>query len=430
MTNFISVKDAMKQGSGRVAVRGWVYRTRGSNKMIFIVLRDASEIVQCVINKEQIGEEMWSAAEKLLIESSIELEGTIHADTRAPTGYEIKVDKLNVVHYAETFPITKDQSTEFLLDKRHLWLRSRKLTSIMKIRSTVFAAIDEYFRQNGFYEVAPPILTPAACEGKLTLFEVKYFDDVAYLTQSWQLYAETLIFSLEKIYCNSPCFRAETSKTSRHLAEFYMAEMEVAWAHLDDVVEHAEGLVAFIVENVLEKNKDDLKILERDISKLENIKLPFHRITYTEALELLKKKGMDIPWGKDLRTIEEDELTKMFDKPVVVTRYPKEIMAFYKPRDPTNPKVALNFDMLAPDGYGEIVGGSERDTNIEEMKTALKEQGERVENYDWYLDTRRFGSVPHSGFGMGVERVVSWICGLDTIKDAIPFPRTMLRKTP
>jgi asparaginyl-tRNA synthetase len=428
--DFISVGDAMKQGSGRVAVRGWVYRERKSNKMAFIVLRDASNIIQCVIDRERVGDEMWNAAEKLLIESSIEMEGTIHEDKRAPTGYEIKVDRLNVVHYADVFPITKDQSTEFLLDKRHLWLRSRKLTAVMKIRATVFAAIDEYFRERGFYEIAPPILTPAACEGKLTLFEVKYFDDVAYLTQSWQLYAETLIFSLEKIYCNSPCFRAETSKTSRHLSEFYMAEMEMAWARLDDVVKHAEELVATIVQLVLEKNEDELKILERDIEKLRKVKLPFHRITYTESLELLKKKGIEIPWGKDLRTIEEDELTKMFDKPVIVTHYPKEIMAFYKPRDPKNPKVALNFDMLAPDGYGEIIGGSERDTNIEEMKAALKEQGERVENYDWYLDTRRFGSVPHSGFGLGVERVVSWICGLDNIKDAIPFPRTMLRNRP
>lgn len=427
---FISVKEAMKKGSGNVAVRGWVYRVRGSNKMIFIVLRDSSDIIQCVVSKDKVSEKEWNAAEKLLIESSVEIEGTIKEDSRAPTGYEISVEKINVIHVAEVFPITKDQSTEFLLDVRHLWLRSRKMTAIMKIRSTIFEAIDNFYRQRGFFEVAPPILTPNACEGKLTLFEVKYFDDIAYLTQSWQLYAEALIFSLEKIYCNSPCFRAEQSKTSRHLAEFYMSEMEVAWAHLDDILKYAEELIAFIVQQVLEKNKEELKLLERDTEKLSKVKAPLPRITYTDALALLKKQGINIEWGKDLRTIEEDKLMENFDTPVMVTRYPKEIMAFYKPADPENPKVTLNFDMLAPDGYGEIIGGSERDTNIKEMEKVLREQGDDPKNYDWYLDSRRFGSVPHAGFGMGVERIVSWICGLDNIKDAIPFPRTMLRKHP
>ncbi|MBI3190616.1 asparagine--tRNA ligase [archaeon] len=427
---FISIKDAMKQGSGKVAVRGWIYRFRNSNKMAFLVLRDASDIIQCVVDREKIGEDVWKSVEKLLIESSVEIEGAIHEDKRAPTGYEIKVSNLNVVQFAEVFPITKDQSVEFLLDKRHLWIRSRKITAIMKIRSTVFSAIDDFFRSRGFYEVAPPILTPSSCEGGATLFEVKYFDDVAYLTQSWQLYAEAMIFSLEKIYCNSPCFRAEKSKTSRHLAEFYMAEMEVAWARLNDAVDYAEDLICFIVSRVLEKNEEELKILNRDIEKLKKIKKPFKRMTYTEVLEELKKDNIEIEWGKDLRTIEEDELMKKFDKPVIVTNYPKDIMAFYKPRDSKDPKTALCFDMLAPEGYGEIVGGSERDTNIEELKKSIKHKGEKQENYEWYLDTRRFGSVPHSGFGMGVERVVSWICGLDNIKDAIPFPRTMLRKNP
>jgi len=304
------------------------------------------------------------------------------------------------------------------------------LTAVMKIRSTVFSAIDDFFRSRGFYEVAPPILTPSSCEGGATLFEVKYFDESAYLTQSWQLYAEAMIFSLEKIYCNSPCFRAERSKTSRHLAEFYMAEMEVAWARLNDAVDYAEDLVCFIVSRVLEKNEEELKIIGRDAEKLKKIKKPFTRMTYTDVLKELKKGGIEVEWGKDLRTIEEDELMKRFDKPVIVTNYPKDIMAFYKPRDPKDPKTALCFDMLAPEGYGEIVGGSERDTNVEELKKSIKQQGEKQENYEWYLDTRRFGSVPHSGFGLGVERVVSWICGLDNIKDAIPFPRTMLRKNP
>lgn len=430
MTHFIQIKDAMKKGEGEVAVRGWVYRVRGSNRMIFIVLRDSSDIIQCVIDNEKVSKEEWNSAEKLLIESSVEVIGDIHEDKRAPTGYEIKVKKINVIQFADTFPITKDQSPEFLLDKRHLWIRSRKLTAIMKIRSTVFAAIDEFFRSKKFYEVAPPIMTPTASEGKLTLFKVKYFDDVAYLTQSWQLYAESLIFSLEKIYCNSPCFRAEKSKTSRHLAEFYMAEMEIAWEKMDKCIEYAEQLIEFIVQSVIKKNSEELQLVGQDVEKLRKVTAPFTHITYTEALELLKKDGIDVQWGKDLRTVEEDMITKHFDKPVVVTHYPKKIMAFYKPSDPKNPETALCFDILAPEGYGEIVGGSERDTDIEEMKKALKDQGEKVENYEWYLDTRRFGSVPHSGFGLGVERVISWICGLDNIKDAIPFPRTMLRKSP
>ncbi len=428
---FISIKGAMRQGSGKVKIRGWVYRERKSNKMGFIVVRDSSNIIQCVVDKDHVGDESWQDVERLLIESSVEIEGEIKEDKRAPTGYEIKVDKLHVVHFADVFPITKDQSTEFLLDKRHLWLRSRKLTAVMKIRSTVFGAIDEYFRSRGFYEVAPPVITPNACEGGATLFEVKYFEDKAYLTQSWQLYAEALIFSLEKIYCNSPCFRAERSKTSRHLAEFYMAEMEIAWSHLHDAIGHAEELVAFIIQEVAGKNAEELKLLGQDVEKLRKIKTPFPRITYTEALEILKEKeGLEIKWGKDLRTVEEDLLTKHFDRPVIVTNYPKEIMAFYKPADPKDSKTALNFDMLAPDGYGEIVGGSERDTEINALIKGLKKEGENVEAYQWYLDTRRFGSVPHAGFGLGVERIVSWLCHLDNIKDAIPFPRTMLRKSP
>jgi asparaginyl-tRNA synthetase len=428
---FISIKDAMKQGSGRVKIRGWVYRERKSNKMGFIVVRDSSNIIQCVISREKISEKSWNDLEKLMIESAVEIEGEIHEDKRAPTGYEINADKLHVVHFAEVFPITKDQSTEFLLDQRHLWLRSRRLTAIMKIRSSVFEAIDDFYRSRGFYEVAPPIFTPNACEGGSTLFEVKFFDDKVYLTQSWQLYAEALIFSLEKIYCNSPCFRAEKSKTSRHLAEFYMSEMEIAWGHLDDAISYAEELVAFIVQRVVEKNEEELKILDQDVEKLRKIKLPFKRITYTEALKILEEKeNMKIEWGKDLRTIEEDALMKHFDMPVTVTNYPKEIMAFYKPADPKNPKTALNFDMLAPEGFGEIIGGSERDADINALIKGLEKEGEKKENYEWYLDTRRYGSVPHAGFGLGVERVVSWLCHLDNIKDAIPFPRTMLRKKP
>lgn len=427
---FVSIKEAMLKGEGKVAIRGWVYRERKSNAFAFLVIRDSSDIIQCVLKKEKF-EEQWNDIDKLLIESSVEILGEIKKDERAPTGYEIVVDRITIIGYADVFPIKKDQSAELLLDERHLWLRSRKMTAIMKVRSTVFGAIDDFFRERNFYEVAPPIFTPNACEGGSTLFEVKFFDDKVYLTQSWQLYAEALIFSLEKIYCNSPCFRAEKSKTSRHLAEFYMAEMEMAWADLDKVTKYAEELVEFIVKRVLEKNLEELNILEKDISKLNGIKTPFPRITYTEALKILKEKeNLDIEWGKDLRTVEEELLVKYFSSPVIVTNYPKEIMAFYKPSDPKDPKTALCFDMLAPEGFGEIIGGSQRETNIEELIKGLEKEGENTYNYQWYLDTRRFGSVPHAGFGIGVERVVRWICGLENIKDAIPFPRTMLRKSP
>lgn len=430
MVNFISIQQALEKKSGQVTIHGWVYRERGSANVKFVVLRDFSNIIQCVFNREDF-ENNWNEIDKITIETSMEITGNLKEEKKAPTGYEIHVTSYKIIQLAEPFPITKDQSPEFLLDNRHLWLRSRKLTSIMKIRSTVLGAIDEFFRNKGYFEFSPPIFTPNACEGGATLFECKFFDDKIYLTQSWQLYAEAAIFALERIYCISPCFRAEKSKTSRHLAEFWMAEMEAAWLNLDEAIKIAEELVVFIVEKVLKENYNELKLLNRDFSKLEKIKLPFYRITYTEALRLLKEKEkIEIPWGKDLRTIEEDLIVKHFDKPVIITNYPKEIMAFYKPADPNDPKTALCFDMLAPEGYGEIIGGSQRETDIEKLKESLKKQGENMENYQWYLDTRRYGSVPHAGFGLGVERLLAWICGLENIKEAIPFPRTMLRKNP
>jgi len=431
LMEFVSIIEALKRGSGKVAIRGWIYRERGSNEFKFIVLRDSTDIIQCVFKKEQFDEKQWEELDKALIESSMEIEGTLHEDKRAPTGYELRAISFNVVQRAEKYPITKDQSPEFLLDMRHLWIRSRKLTAAMKVRHTVMQAFREFYIKNGYLEWAPPILTPNACEGGATLFEVKYYKEKLYLTQSWQLYAEAAIFALEKIFCISPCFRAEKSKTSRHLSEFWMAEMESAWMNLDDLAKSAEECVACIIEQVVKRNAKELEILGQDINKLKKITAPFPRITYTEALEILKKKEkINIPWGKDLRTIEEDLLMKHFDKPVIVTNYPKDIMAFYKPQDPKNPKTALCFDMLAPEGYGEIIGGSQRDVDIEELKRALKKEGEKIENYDWYLDTRRYGSVPHSGYGLGIERVVAWLCKLDNIKDAIPFPRTMLRFRP
>ncbi|MFH1456424.1 MAG: asparagine--tRNA ligase [archaeon] len=430
-----SIQETINKGEGPAKVRGWVYRERKSKKIIFLVLRDVTNIIQCIIKKDSVPEKLWNEAEKLLIESSVEIEGDIVKSNKAPTGYEIVVKDLNIVHLAEPFPITKDQSTEFLLDKRHLWLRSRKLTAILKIKSTITAAIHEFFRIKGYYEFLPPIFQPSQCEGGSTLFEVNYYQDKIYLTQSWQLYAEAAIFALEKIYCVSPAFRAEKSRTSRHLSEFWMAEMEAAWLKLDDVTEIAKEEIKFIIKQVLEKNLDDLQVLNQDIEKLKYyVEKDYPTITYTEAIKVLKEKcKMEVEWGKDLRTIEEEKLMEHFDTPIVVIDYPKEVMAFYKPErkstDTPGP-VALCFDMLAPDGYGEIIGGSERETDINELIKALKKQGEDPANYDWYLDLRKYGSVPHSGYGVGVERVVSWICGLENIKDAIGFPRTMLRKKP
>ncbi|MBN1157228.1 asparagine--tRNA ligase [Candidatus Woesearchaeota archaeon] len=427
--NFMSIEEAMKKGSGKVAIRGWVYRERGSNKFRFIVIRDSTNIIQCVIDSNNPS---WNDAQKANIEASVEIEGEIKEDKRAPTGYEIHVEKLTLIGESDTYPITKDQGTEFLADNRHLWLRSRKITSIMKIRHTITGAIHKFFRERGYIEFDPPIFTPNACEGGSTLFEVKYFKEKVYLTQSWQLYAEAAIFALEKIYDISPTFRAEKSQTSRHLSEFWMAEMEAAWMKLPEVTEVAKDEIKFIVQEVMKRNKKELEILGRDIKRLEMAATKeYPTVTYSEVLKTLKEKdGLNVPFGKDLRTVEEEKFMSHFDTPVVVTNYPKAIMAFYKPEDPENPETALCFDMLAPEGYGEIVGGSQRSTSVEELKEGLEKEGEKPENYSWYLDLRKYGSVPHSGYGVGVERVVAWICGLDNIKDAIAFPRTMLRKTP
>jgi len=421
-----------KKTDETVKVRGWIYRTRSSGNIVFVVLRDSSGIVQTTIKKEDVPDEDFEKAEKALIESSVKIKGVVKKDERAPGGYEIKAQDFKVVNFAEKFPIVKDKSPEFLLDQRHLWLRSRKLTSVLKIRSTVVGAIHSFFRKQGFYELEAPVLQPSQCEGGATLFEVKYFDKKTYLSQSWQLYAEAAIFALEKIYNMGPTFRAEKSKTSRHLAEFWMAEMEAAWMKLDDVIKIAEDEIKYILKQVIEKNREELILLKQDVEKLEKISTSdFPIIKYKEALQILKKEeGIEVKWGKDLRTIEEEKLMKHFETPLIVTNYPLEIMAFYKPPDPKDPETALCFDMIAPEGYGEIIGGSERSQDIEYMKKRLKASGEKIENYEWYFDLRRYGSVPHSGYGLGVERLIAWICALDNIKDAIPFPRTVTRFKP
>jgi len=331
------------------------------------------------------------------------------------------------------FPINKgDETTEFLADNRHLSLRSRKNTAIMKIRSTVFGAIHEYFRDNDFYEHQSPMFMSSQCEGGSTLFTVDYFGQPMYLAQTWQLHAEAMIFALERIYCIAPSFRAERSKTSRHLTEYWHAEMEMAWSTFDDIKKHGEGVVKHIFKRVLEKNQSELKTIGRDISKLTPIvEKPFIRMTYTDALKILKEKcGMDVEWGKDLRTIEEEKITKLYDVPIICGEYPKVVKAFYMKEVPGNPDVVQGCDFLAPEGYGEVIGGSQREEDIEKIKARLLEQGEDLENYSFYLDTRKYGSVPHGGFGMGVERIITWLCGLDNIKDSIAFPRTMLRFTP
>jgi asparaginyl-tRNA synthetase len=429
---YITVQEAINQGKGTVCLRGWIHRERGSNQLKFVVLRDSTNLIQCVLSKEELGKQ-WDIIDKLQIEASIKVSGEIKEDKRAPTGYEVQVKEFELVGKSENFPIAKDQSVEFLADNRHLWLRSRKMTAMLKIRSTIFGAIDEYFKSEGFYEYHSPIFQAVQCEGGSTLFSVDYFGkkDV-FLAQTWQLYAEPAIFSLEKIYTIAPSFRAERSKTSRHLTEYWHAEMEVAWASFEEIMDHGEKMIKLVVKTVLEKNKSELEILGRDWKKLEpTVKKPFVRMTYDEALKILKEKfKMEVEWGKDLRTIEEEKLVSLYDVPVICTHYPKVVKAFYMTEDPKNPKVVQGCDFLAPEGNGEIIGGSHREHDLEKIKKRLVEQGEDPKQYEFYLDTRRYGSVPHGGFGLGIERLVKWICGLENIKDAIPFPRTMERYKP
>jgi asparaginyl-tRNA synthetase len=432
MPRYHKIADALKKKTGEhVSLRGWIYRTRSSGKLAFVTLRDASGIVQVIIEEKKVQADEFRDAQKALIETSIEVEGTIFEDTRAPGGKEIHATKFRVISFSEEFPISRDQSVEFLLDNRHLWLRSRKLTTVMKIRSTLIGAIHSFFRSHDFYEFHPPILQPNQCEGGATLFEVKYYKDSTYLSQSWQLYAEAAVFALERIYDVAPTFRAEQSKTSRHLSEFWMAEMEAAWFDLQEVTEFAKKEIKYVVQKILDHHGDDLRYLGREPEELQAmLSKPWPTIKYRQALDLLKESGIDIGFGKDLRTIEEQKLMEHFDTPVVVTHYPRSIMAFYKPSDPDQPDEALCFDMIAPEGYGELVGGSQRSTDTTELIDALTQQGEDIQNYDWYLDLRRYGSVPHAGYGVGVERLLAWICKLDTIKDTIPFPRTLTRKAP
>ncbi len=432
---FVSIQEAMTQGKGKVAVRGWIHRERGSNKIKFLVLRDATNIIQCVLEKDKF-EKQWDEIDKLQIEASVEIEGEIKEDKRAPSGFEINASKINIVGLSNEFPINKDLNEELLGDRRHLWIRSRKMQAILKIRDTVLTALREHWHSKGFYEYHSPTLLGMQAEGGATLFKVDYFGKPLYLSQTWQLHAEAGIFSLEKIFTIQPSFRAEKSKTSRHLTEYWHAEMEAAWENFEYLQDDAEEAIKHIVKRVLEKNSSELAILERDVSKLEPVlKKKFPRMTYDEVLKILKdKKKISIPWGKDLRTIEEDKLSELYDTPIIVTHYPKEVKAFYMKEAPKGTSkqgaVVLGFDMIGPEGYGELVGASQREESIEKLKENLEAQGEDPSKYEFYFDTRRYGSVPHGGFGLGVERVISWICHLDSIKDAIAFPRTMTRYNP
>ena len=427
----LSIQEAIQKGTGKVAIRGWIHRERGSNKLKFIVLRDSTNIIQIILSKEKF-EKQWNEIDKLQIESSVEIEGTIKSDSRAPTGCEIQVDKINIIGLSDNFPINKDLNEELLGDRRHLWLRSRKMQAILKIRDTVLAALREHWRNKGFYEFNTPSIIGLQCEGGATLFDVDYFGKKLHLAQTWQLHAEPGIFALEKIFTIQPSFRAEKSKTSRHLTEYWHAEMEAAWEDFTYLQDDAEQLVKYTISKVLEKNLRELKLLERDLKTLHSsAKKKFPRITYDESLKLLStKKKMKVEWGKDLRTIEEDKLSELYDTPIIVTHYPKAVKAFYMKETPDNPKTVLGFDMIAPEHYGEIIGASQREESIEKLKSNLKAQGEKSEEYEFYFDTRRYGRVPHGGYGLGVERLIAWVCGLDTIKDAAPYPRTMTRYYP
>jgi len=419
------VLDKRLEGKS-VSIRGWVYRKRDQKELIFLVIRDSSDIIQAVVKKDS---KAWKEAEKITIESSCELTGTIREDKRAPTGFELQVTDLKIIGLAERFPISKDVSDEFLLDIRHLSVRSQKLQQVFKIRSTVFTAFREFFLQKGYFETHSPFLTRTS-ESGLELFEVDYYGKKVRLAQTWQFYAEAMLPVLEKIFTIAPSFRAEKSKTARHLTEYWHGEMEAAWMELDELAKVCEELISYICQKVAKECAKELKILGRDPEKFARIRPPFPRMTYREALTLLKKDGMSVPFGKDLRTPEEKQITTHFDKPVIVTHYPKAVMAFYKQKDPKDPKVALCLDVLVPETGFEIIGGSVRDLDIAEMKKILKAKGEDPKDYDWYFDTRRYGAVPHAGFGMGMDRIVQWICGLESIKDAIPFPRTPERVEP
>ena len=428
----IYIEDIGTHAGEHVTIKGWLHNRRSSGKIHFLTLRDGSGFIQAVMSKAAVGEQLFKAADHLSQETSVIVAGTVRADTRAPSGYEIDVKQLDVVGPSHDFPITpKEHGVDYLLDRRHLWIRTERQQSILRVRHEIINAVREYLNSRGFILADTPIFTPAACEGTTTLFPAQYFEDqTAYLTQSGQLYNEANAMALGRVYCFGPTFRAEKSKTRRHLTEFWMVEPEMAYADLDDVMNLAEDLVVSVIVRVLETRTRELNVLERDTTRLEAVQKPFPRMSYDEAVTALQAKGLPMQWGGDFGGPDETALSEGFDRPLMVHRYPAGVKAFYMKPDPARPELALGVDMLAPEGYGEIIGGGERLADLDLLLKRIEEQKLPREAFEWYLDLRRYGSVPHGGFGMGIERVVAWICGLEHVRETIPFPRMLYRLYP
>lgn len=431
MAEYIRIADIGKHEGQMVTIKGWLYNKRSSGKLRFLLVRDGSETVQCVVFKGDVSEETFQQASDVTQESSVIVTGKVARDNRAPIGFEIQVSELEIVQLAGEYPISKkDHGVDFLMDHRHLWIRSSRQHAILRIRHEIIRAAREYFDSNGFVLIDTPIFTPNAAEGTTTLFETDYFGSKAYLTQSGQLYGEAAAMAFGKIYCFGPTFRAEKSKTRRHLTEFWMIEPEVAYFDLQDDMNLAEEFVTHIVQSVLKNCQAELETIERDTSKLKKVKAPFPKIHYREAVEILKKKNPEFVEGDDFGGADETIISGNFEKPVIVHHYPAAIKAFYMKRDPHEPEYALAMDMLAPEGYGEIIGGSQREDDHDTLLKRIKEHNLPIDAFQWYLDIRKFGSVPHAGFGLGIERTVSWICGLKHVRETIPFPRLMQRIYP
>ena len=414
-----------------VTLKGWLYNARSGGKIRFLLLRDGTGTIQCVASRADVGEETFELIDTLTQESSIVVTGVPRADKRAPGGFELDVKHLELIGRADEYPISlKEHGTAFLMENRHLWVRSRRQVAILRLRHEIIRSIRDFFDNRGFTLYDTPIFTPSACEGTSTLFETEYFGEKAYLAQSGQLYAESGAMALGKVYCFGPTFRAEKSKTRRHLIEFWMVEPEVAYLDLKGDMELAEDLISYIVERVLENRQEELKAIERDTAPLEKIKKPFPRITYTECVDIIKKAGHLIEWGDDFGGDEETVVSSQFDAPVMVHRFPAEIKAFYMKSDPEDERLALGFDMLAPEGKGEIIGGGQREDDYDTLVKKIKAHNLPLDAFDWYLDLRKYGTVPHAGFGLGLERTVGWICGLPHVRETIPFPRMLHRMKP
>jgi len=428
---WVYIEDISEYKDQEVEIRGWLYNKRSGGKIRFLLIRDGTGIIQGTISSPQEDSPLFKQYDELTQESSLILRGKVKEDRRAPGGFELEIKEIEIIQIAKDYPITpKSHGIPFLMENRHLWLRSQKQHAVLQIRTELIKAIRDFFDGRGFRLMDTPILTPSACEGTTTLFETEYFDQKAYLSQSGQLYNEATATAFGKVYCFGPTFRAEKSKTRRHLIEFWMVEPEVAFATLDDIIELGEDLVVFIVERVLEKRKKELEILERDPKPLEIVKKPFPRITYEEALKMIKKKGSKMEWGDDFGATDETMISEFFDKPVNVTHFPLSAKAFYMEPDPKRSDLALCIDMLASEGYGEIIGGGQRIHDLSLLEQRIKEHKLPRNAYEWYLDLRKYGSVPHSGFGLGIERTLSWLCKIKHIRETIPFPRLLYRIYP